>query len=134
MRAKRLTIRLTTNKARKCAKFLYARIKLFLLSGTAIWLLAACSVFPKPHTETFATIEIAMTIKDGMQRLGASSARSECYANRISGALIGSEAVDATKLIVSALSRDEMRGNAFAASVPTRQAFIKAHFGCSLSG
>lgn len=113
---------------------LHARIRLFLLSGTAIWLLAACSVFPKRHTETVATIEIVMKIKGGMQRLGASSAKSECYANRISDALIESEAVEAAKLIESALSKDEMRDNVLAASVPIRQAFIRAHFGCSLSG
>ncbi|PQA87144.1 hypothetical protein CW354_13975 [Marinicaulis flavus] len=114
--------------------FLYARIRFFLLCGTSFWLLAACSVFPKHHPETVATNEVAMKIKGGMRRLGASSARSECYANRISGALIESEAVEAAKLIESALSRDEMRDNVLAASVPIRKAFIRAHFGCSLSG
>nr|WP_281721361.1 hypothetical protein [Nitrosomonas nitrosa] len=125
---------MTTNRARKRVSFIYTRIQLFLLCGTTFWLLAACSAFPKRHTDTIATIEVATRIHYGMQRLGASSARSECYAKRISGSLIESEGIEAANLIEKSLSKDEMRENVIGASDPVRQAFIKAHFGCSLSG
>jgi hypothetical protein len=110
------------------------RMRVFLFSGMTVWLLAACSIFPGHNLNNGDTLMVATRIKDGMQRLGASPARGECYANHVTRSLIESEAGEAANLIERALSKDEMRENVIAASTSVRQAFIKAHFGCSLSG
>lgn len=104
-----------------------------LICGVIVLSFTACNSFLPLRSDNAGTAEIATRINDGMQRLGASPARGECYANRISTSLIQSEAVEAASLIERALSKDEMRENVISASTSVKQAFIKAHFGCSLS-
>ena len=110
------------------------RLRVPLLCAIALELLAACSIFPTRDLDDANTLVVATRISDGMQRLGASQARGECYANHVTRTLIESEAVEAADLIERALSKDEMRENVIAANTSVKQAFIKAHFGCSLSG
>lgn len=107
--------------------------RLSLLCGIAVGLSTGCSTSAPLDVDNAATLEIATRINEGMQRLGASSARGECYANRISRSLDGGGAAEAANLIEKSDSKDAMRGNVIAARAPVTQAFIKAHFGCSLS-
>lgn len=46
---------------------------------------------------------------------------------------MGDEAAAAASLIERAYSKDDMRESVLSSSIPIRQAFIKAHFGCSLA-
>lgn len=67
-----------------------------------------------------------------MSRLGASSDRSNCYAEKIASTLTGLEANEAVRIIEASTSKDEMRNGVLSASAPVKQSFIRAHFGCSL--
>lgn len=71
-------------------------------------------------------------ISDGMQRLGASEARGDCFARRISRSLNGEDEEEAATLVERAGSRDDMREGVLSASGPVKRAFIGANLGCSL--
>lgn len=108
-------------------------IRFLSLYGMIAALLTACSTSTPQNVVDASTVEVATRINDGMQRLGASSARGECYGNRISGSLDYGGAAEAASLIEKSDSKDVMRDNVIAARAPITQAFVKAHFGCSLS-
>jgi hypothetical protein len=112
---------------------IFAPRRLSLLCCIAVGLSTGCSTSAPLDVDNSATLEISARINDGMQRLGASPARGECYANRISRSLDNGEAAEAASLIEKSDSKDGMRDNVIAARAPITQAFIKAHFGCSLS-
>ena len=95
--------------------------------------LTACSTSAPQTAVGVSSAEIATRINEGMQRLGASSARGECFANRISGSLDYEAAAEAASLIEKSDSKEVMRDNVIAARAPVGQAFVRAHFGCSLS-
>lgn len=86
-----------------------------------------------PEDLTVADNASAMRIRDGMQRLGASEGRGDCFARRIAGSLDSEEEEEAVNLVERSSSKDDMRESVLSASGPVRQAFIGANFGCSLS-
>lgn len=71
---------------------------------------------------------------EGMDRLGASAARRECFAEKVDQRLGDAEDEEAARIVENARSRDEMREGVLAASERVRRAFIVASLGCSLSG
>ena len=76
----------------------------------------------------------AARIRDGMERLGASEERRDCFARRLATTLDGEEEDEAAEIVERAENKDQMRESVLSASGPVRQAFIGANFGCSLSG
>lgn len=74
----------------------------------------------------------ALRIRDGMQRLGASEKRGECFAQRIAGSLDREEEEEAAALVERSSSKDDMRESVLSASPPVQRAFIGANMGCSL--
>lgn len=107
---------------------------LMIASVIAAILSADCSTLPFVGSNDAATAEAATRITGGMQRLGASPAKGECYANRIAGSLSEDDRVEATRIIEVSNSKDEMREGVLSSRDPIKKAFITAHFGCSLSG
>lgn len=69
----------------------------------------------------------------GFRRLGASEARGRCYSERLARA-DAETAAAAVRIVEAAADRADMKARVLNADDPTRQAFIRANFGCSLSG
>ncbi len=69
----------------------------------------------------------------GFRRLGASEARGRCYSERLARA-DAQTAADAARIIEESADKADMKSRVLNADAPTRRAFIRANFGCSLSG
>lgn len=69
----------------------------------------------------------------GFRRLGAPEARGHCYSDKLARA-DAETAAAAARIIEESADKDDMRSRVLNADEPTRQAFIRASFGCSLSG
>jgi hypothetical protein len=69
----------------------------------------------------------------GFRRLGASEARGRCYSERLARA-DAETAADAARIIEESADKADMKSRVLNADEPTRQAFIRANFGCSLTG
>ncbi|MEQ8936620.1 MAG: hypothetical protein RIE56_12600 [Amphiplicatus sp.] len=76
----------------------------------------------------------ALRIRDGMQRLGASEERGDCFARRIARTLDREDEEEAAALVERSASKDDMRESVLSASAPVQRAFIGANMGCSLFG
>lgn len=109
-------------------------IPLMIAGVLAAILSADCSTFSFVPSSDAATAEAATRITGGMQRLGASPAKGECYANRIAGLLSEDDRTEAARIIENSNSKDDMREGVLTSRDPIKRAFITAHFGCSLSG
>ena len=72
-------------------------------------------------------------IDAGFRRLGASEARGRCYSERLARA-DAETAAAAARIIEESVDKADMKSRVMNADEPTRQAFIRANFGCSLSG
>ena len=107
-------------------------IPMRLIGAVAAMSSAACSTSAPHHSANDA--DVAARISTGMQRLGASSARGDCYANRIARTLSDADRNEAARIVERSKSKREMRKGVLSASAPVRRAFIGAKFGCSLAG
>lgn len=107
-----------------------------MMARVALSLLAACfaagCASGSRHIAADGESASASRISDGMQRLGASEARGDCFARRISRSLDGEGEEEAAMLVERAGSRDDMRESVLSASGPVKRAFIGANLGCSL--
>lgn len=103
-----------------------ARVALALLAAAVA---AGCASGPRGYADDSVS---AARISGGMQRLGASPARGDCFARRIAGSLDGEQEEEAAALVERAGSRDDMREEVLSASGPVKRAFISANLGCSL--
>lgn len=107
------------------------RARLYLFLAT---LAAAGCASSGGDALSFADGASAMRIRDGMQRLGASEERGDCFARRIAGSLDDAEEEEAAALVERSASKDDMRESVLSASGPVQRAFISANMGCSLFG
>lgn len=90
-------------------------------------LLAACaSAGSAPASQDAA----ADRISNGMQRLGASQMRGDCFAEQVAASLDREAAEEAAAIVERSQSKDEMRDGVLDARRTVRQAFIRANFGC----
>ena len=69
----------------------------------------------------------------GFRRLGAPNARGRCYSERLARA-DAETAAAAVRIIEESADKADMKARVLNADETTRQAFIRASFGCSLSG
>lgn len=99
-----------------------------LLSGVIV---PACTTTAAIDASAVPQNESAARISVGMSRLGASSDRSNCFAEKIASALTGPDATEAVQIVESSTSKEQMRSGVLGASTPVKQSFIRAHFGCS---
>lgn len=72
----------------------------------------------------------AARISAGMQKLGATSQRGDCFGARIAGALDAAAGEEAAAVVEGARTKDEMRDGVLAASREVRRAYMGASFGC----
>ena len=106
------------------------RARHFLTLAAA--LVAAGCANSSSDSVSVADAASALRISDGMQRLGASEKRGECFARRIAHSLDADEEEEAAALVERAESKDDMRESVLSASGPVQRAFIGANMGCSL--
>lgn len=78
------------------------------------------------------TINAQSRISAGMQRLGASPARGDCFAERVVKDLDAGEKEEAAQIVENATSSDEMRSGVLAASEAVRGGFVGANLRCAL--
>lgn len=110
-----------------------ARLIVLALSTSAAILsaLSSCSTTTAVDADSARADGSAARISAGMNRLGASPDRSECFADKIASALDGPDANEAVEIIETSTSKAEMRSGVLGASTSVKQSFIRAHFGCS---
>lgn len=101
------------------------RLAIFATLAAAM---AACSTtgdYPNEATDD------AERISGGMQRLGASTARSDCFAERIAMSLGDGHLGEAASIVEQSQSKADMRSGVLDASKPVRKAFIGANMRCA---
>jgi hypothetical protein len=69
----------------------------------------------------------------GFRRLGASEARGRCYSEKLARADTQT-AAEAARIVEESEDKADMKARVLNAGEPTRRAFIRANFGCSLAG
>lgn len=72
-------------------------------------------------------------LSSGMQRLGASQERADCYAQAVGGRLGPRGREDAADIVDKSDDRDAMREGVLGAKRKVRSAFIAANMRCSLT-
>lgn len=103
--------------------------RVLIIPGAA-FLLAACAGGARDLADSERAS--ADRIRGGMERLGASEARRDCFAGKLARSLDEEREAEAAALVEQSASRDEMRDGVLSASAPVQQAFIAASLGCSL--
>jgi len=91
---------------------------------------SACASGPD-HPPTASSS--ADAISAGLQRLGASANRGDCYGKRVVKDLDAAAAAEAAAIVQRANSKDDMRNGVLSASKPVRKAFVGAKMRCSLA-